>query len=329
MTDQQRVVVTTSYSEDVLSDLRRFASVEVHSDPYNPKPRGEVISDLSNVCAVINQGELQVDEQFLSSAPQLRIVANASVGFDKLDVERMASYGVWATNVPDVYHEPVAEYVFATVGTLFRRIRDAEDYVKSGNWSSFEPGRWDGASLSGKTIGIVGFGMAGQRVARIAEGYGMNVLLNSRSRTGDSRYRDLIELASAVDILSLHVPAKEDTYHLIDMEVLNAMKPSAYLVNVARGSVVDQEALLRVLTEGRIAGAVLDVFEKEPEVPEELRRMPNVLVTPHIAGGTVEARTRAQSVAVSNVVAVLSGNEPRTPVNAPRQRLENNRGANK
>lgn len=318
MADIQRVIVTARYADDVLSELRRLAHVDVHSDPYHPKPREEVTSDLSDVRAIINQGELEVDEDLLSSAPALRIVANASVGFDKLDVDRMASHGVWATNVPNVYHEPVAEYVFATVGALFRRIREAEDYVKGGEWSSFEPGRWDGLSLSGKTIGIVGFGKAGQRVARIAEGYGMNVLVNSRSWTEDSRYRELTRLASEVDLLSLHVPAKEDTYHLIDSEVLNAMKPSAYLVNVARGSVVDQEALVQVLSEGRIAGAVLDVFENEPEVPKALRRMSNVLVTPHIAGGTVEARIRAQSLAVSNVVAVLSGNEPHTPVNEPR-----------
>jgi lactate dehydrogenase-like 2-hydroxyacid dehydrogenase len=312
-------MITARYPDELLSELGEIAELDVHPDPYSPRSREEVLSAISGVHGIINQGELKVDEELLGLAPQLRVVANASVGFDKLDTGLMNSHGVWGTNVPNVYHIPVAEYVFATLGSLLRRIRPSEDYVRRGDWDSFEPGRWDGVSLDGKTIGIVGFGKAGQRVAGIAEGFGMKVILNSRSWTGDERYRDLRRLASEADVVSLHVPLKEDTYHLIDSGFLNAMKPQAYLVNVARGPVVDQQALIQILGEKRIAGAVLDVFDGEPDVPQELRNMPNVILTPHIAGGTKEARRQAQSLAVANVKAVLAGERPHTPVNDPAQ----------
>lgn len=317
MTETKRVLITARYPDDLLSQLGEIAELDVHPDPYSPRSREDVLAAVSEVHGIINQGELRLDEELLARAPRLRVVANASVGFDKLDTELMNRRGVWGTNVPDVYHVPVAEYVFATLGSLLRRIRPSEDYLRRGDWDSFEPGRWDGVSLDGKTIGIVGFGKAGQRVARIADGFGMRVILNSRSRTDDERYRDLRALAAEADVVSLHVPLKEDTYHLIDAAILGAMKPSAYLVNVARGSVVDQKALIRVLSEERIAGAVLDVFDGEPDVPQELRNMPNVVLTPHIAGGTNEARRQAQALAVANVQAVLSGERPPTPVNDP------------
>lgn len=317
MTETKRVMITARYPDDLLAELREVAELDVHPDPYSPRSRDEVLSKISDVHGIINQGELNVDEELLSKASQLRVVANASVGFDKLHTGLMNSHGVWGTNVPNVYHIPVAEYVFATLGSLLRRIRPSEDYVRRGHWDSFEPGRWDGVSLHNKTIGIVGFGKAGQRVARIAEEFGMKVILNSRSRTGDERYRRLPRLAAEADVVSLHVPLKDDTYHLIDAGILSAMKPTAYLVNVARGPVVDQQALIEALGQNTIAGAVLDVFDGEPHVPAEFRDMPNVIVTPHIAGGTQEARKQAQALAVANVKAVLEGERPRTPVNDP------------
>jgi glyoxylate reductase len=310
-------MITARYPDELLSELADIADLDVHPDPHVPRSREEVLSAISEVHGIVNQGELKVDEELLAQAPELQVVANASVGFDKLDGDRMNRHGVWGTNVPNVFHVPVAEYVFATLGSLLRRIRPSEDYVRRGDWDSFEPGRWDGVSLDGKTIGIVGFGKAGQRVATIAHGFGMNVILNSRSWTDHERYRDLRELASEADVVSLHVPLKEDTHHLIDSGFLKAMKPTSYLVNVARGPVVDQKALIEVLGEKRIAGAVLDVFDGEPSVPEELRNMPNVILTPHIAGGTNEARRQAQSLAVANVRAVLTGERPHTPINDP------------
>ena len=260
-------------------------------------PRERVLELAPGLHGIINQAELRVDEELLDAAPQLKIVANVAIGVDNLDLDLMARRGVWATNVPAAFVASTADCTIALLLSLLRRIPQADAYVRSGRWLSdgFQPGVWDGALLAGKTLGIIGYGRIGQAVARRARAFDMRVIFHSRTRSQDDAYRALDELLAEADVVSLHVPLSADTRHLIDADKLARMKPGAYLLNMARGPVVQERALAAALQSGKIAGAALDVFELEPEVHPALLEMSNVVLTPHIGGGTQESRAEARS----------------------------------
>jgi glyoxylate reductase len=200
---------------------------------------------------------------------------------------------------------------------MMRRLDESARFVREGSWRSFEPGRWDGQTLEGKTLGLIGFGKIGQAVAARATAFGMTVIFHQRTRIPHptARWVPLDELLEASDIVSLHVPATAETRHLIGDEALARMKQGAVLINTARGVVVDEGALVRAIVSGHLGGAGLDVSEHEPRVHEALLRHPNVVVTPHLGGGTVESRRMARAQAIANVAEVLAGRRPLTPLN--------------
>lgn len=310
------VLCTAALPAELLGPLRP-ATVVMPATGVALMGRAAVLAAIGEADAIINQAELRVDTELLERAPRLRIVANVARGVDNLDLTAMSARGVWATNVPDAFTTPTAEVALGLMLMTMRRLAEGERCVRTGDWADFEPGRWDGFTLEGKTLGLVGFGQIGRAVAVRARAFGMDVVFHRRTpgEDRDARWRPLAELLAVADVVSLHVPATPATHHLIDAGALGRMKPGAVLINTARGSVVDETALVAALRAGRIWGAGLDVAEDEPRVHPALRELPNVVVTPHLGGGTVESRRAARATAIANVAAVLRGERPPAPLN--------------
>lgn len=312
-----KVLVTNTVPDDVLEPLRGLAEVILGPDGGFTTPRSEVLRMAPELDAIINQGELRVDAELLDHAPRLKIVANVAAGYNNMDTDLMAARGVWATNTPDAFYEATADVTLAMILAVARFLVKGDRYVRAGQWKKIEFGQWDGVLLRDKTLGIVGYGRTGQAVAQRARAFGMKILYYRRQVTDDPEFRPLDALLAESDFVSLHVPLVPETHHLINAARLALMKPGAYLINMARGPVVDEAALVHALRSGALAGAGLDVFEHEPEVHPALLTMDQVVLAPHIGGGTVESRREARRLCAENVAAVLRGQHPLTPVNEP------------
>jgi lactate dehydrogenase-like 2-hydroxyacid dehydrogenase len=255
--------------------------------------------------------------------PRARIIAHFGVGYDNIDVTTARTMGITVTNTPGVLTEDTADLTIALLLASARRMSEGDRELRAGNWTGWRPTHLLGTRLSGKRLGLVGFGRIAQAVARRARlGFGMQVLAWSRSLTSDvaaqhgiQRIADLGDLLGSSDFVSLHVPGNADTRHLIDAARLARIPAHAHLINTARGSVVDQEALIDALTHRRIAGAGLDVFEHEPAVPAELLALPNVCAIPHMASATVESRTAMGMMVIENLDAFFAGQQPPNRVN--------------
>ncbi len=268
----------------------------------------EIGGDVDGADGVLAHLTDPVDEAFLDRAgPQLQVVANFAVGVDNVDLEACRRRGVVVTNTPDVLTQAVAEHALALLLAAAKRVVEGDRWIRAGEWRGWSGNPIQTAELGGRTLGIVGMGRTGKALARMAEqGLGMRVI--------SSRPLPLDEVLREADIVSLHVPLRDDTRHLIGAQELEAMKPSSILVNVARGPVVDEAALAEALRSGAIAAAALDVFEREPDVHQGLLDLPNVVMTPHVASATGETRAAMARLAAENVVAVLGGRGPLTPV---------------
>jgi len=251
-----------------------------------------------------------VGAELLEAAPRIRAIANMAVGTDNIDLRAAAERGIPVGNTPDVLTDATADLAFALLLALARRLPEGQEQVRSGRWRTWEPAGTLGADVAGATLGIVGWGRIGKAMARRAEGFGMEVLHSSRSSG-----LPLEELLERADYVSLHVPLTPETRHLVDDAALARMKRSARLVNTARGGVVDQEALRRALTEGRIAGAALDVTDPEPlPAGDPLLEAPNLIVVPHLGSATVRTREKMAAMAVENLLAALAGRPMPYPV---------------
>lgn len=261
-------------------------------------------------------------EIFEAAGDQVKIFANYAVGFDNIDLEAARKYSVMITNTPGVLTETVAEHTFALMLSIARRIPEADKFTREGKYIGWEPMLLLGQDVSGKTLGIVGLGRIGSRVAAHGkQGFGMKVIYHDIKRNEEferelsAEYKERLEdLLSEADFVSLHVPLLPATKHLINAERLSVMKKSAYLVNTSRGPVIDEKALAKALKEKVIAGAAIDVFEKEPEVYQDLLGLDNIILTPHIASGTKETRSKMSELAADNIIAALSGQEPQNLV---------------
>lgn len=310
------VLITSRIAADIVNLLERHAAVIQGAEEAKSMPRAEVLSRLEGVDAVVNQNELKIDAELLAAAPRLKIVANATAGFDNMNIAAMRERRVWGTNAPDAYSADTANHSIALMLAVTRRLIEADRYVRSGRWKQegwMPGGRWDGVSLAGKRMGLIGYGHIGQHVARRAEAFGMDVRHYTRSGKGAPGWLPLEEILKTSDVISLHCPLNETTRHLMNADAFRKMKPGAMLVNVSRGGVVENTALIAALKEKRIAGAGLDVFEFEPDVPAELMEMTNVVLSPHLGGCTAEARLSAFRICAENVIEVLSGKAPKTP----------------
>lgn len=314
-TPQPLVVHTTPIGRDILAAIDGADTIEITPE----QSRQDLLAVTARAAALINPGNLRIDVDLLDNAPSLRIIANASRGFDNLPLDDLARRGIWATNVPDAFTASTAEVAIGLMLMVMRRMSEAAAYVHRGAWDRFVPGDWDGHSLVGKTLGIIGYGLIGKATARRARAFDMRVIHTQRRTLTDADcpWVTLDELLATSDIVSLHTPLDASTHHIMNRERLAKMKPGAILINTARGKTVDEAALIDALASGHLGGAGLDVTEFEPNVAEALYIRENVVITPHLGGGTLEARRAAQEHAVANVAAVLRGEAPVMPLNAP------------
>jgi len=268
----------------------------------------------------------KVDEGLLKRSPKLRVVSNVAVGYDNIDVPACTRRGVFATNTPDVLTEATADLAWALLLAAARRVTEGDHYVRSGAWK-----RWDwtlmrGADVHGRTLGILGAGRIGQATGHRAVGFSMQVLYHSRERkllfehTTMARRVDFKTLLRESDFLSVHVPLSAKTRHLLGTREFAMMKPGAILINTARGPIVDEAALVKALTSGKLAAAGLDVFEREPEVHPGLLKLENVALLPHIGSATDSARRKMLETALRNCLAALRGEVPPNALNAEPRR---------
>jgi glyoxylate reductase len=278
--------------------------------------REEFLSRLKDKEGLVCLLTEKIGDDVLRVAPKLRIVANVAVGYDNVDLPACTKRGVVVTNTPGVLDETTADFAWALLLTVARRVVEADQYVRAGNWQGWNFDQFCGTDVWGKALGIVGFGRIGRAVARRAAGFGMKVIYSSRTRAPQdvekelrAEHRDLNALLAEADFVSLHVPLNADTRQLFDAPKFFRMKPTAFLINTSRGPVVDEAALVHALESKKIAGAGLDVFEQEPFVHAGLKR-PNVVLAPHLGSASKETREKMALVAAQNAVALFQGQRP-------------------
>jgi glyoxylate reductase len=295
-----RVFVTRKIPGDALDRLGSEHDVEVWPGDM-PPPREDLLAGVAEAEGLLSMLVDKVDGELLDAAPNLRAVANYAIGFDNIDLEATSARDVAVGNTPDVLTDATADLAWALMLAVARRIVEASRDAREGRWRTWEPQGWIGADVHGATLAVVGAGRIGQAVAKRAAGFDMEVLMVD---LGD----DLHSALERADFVSIHTPLTPETHHLIDAGALARMKPTAILVNTARGPIVDQDALAAALRDGCLAGAGLDVTDPEPLPPDHpLYETPNLLVVPHIGSATTTARAAMADRAVDNLLAALDG----------------------
>jgi glyoxylate reductase len=300
--------------------LNAFCDVEYWTKPerISKEELFKKVKDKEGLVCLLTE---KVNQELLGVAPKLQIAANVAVGFDNIDVAACTKRGVAATNTPGVLDETTADFAWALMMAVGRRLVEGDTLARSGNWTGWDLDQLVGADIWGKTLGIVGFGRIGRAMARRALGFQMKVIYadavqapNAVEKELNAEYREMNSLLAESDFISIHVPLLPETRGLFDGPRFSKMKPTAYLINTARGAVIDDAALVHALENGKIAGAALDVFENEPFIHPGLKR-PNVVLAPHIASASIETRTKMACMAAENVVALLKGKQPPNMLN--------------
>jgi gluconate 2-dehydrogenase len=324
MSSKPRILVARAIFPEVVARLAQHFEVETNPDDVIWSPQ-ELAARLADKDGAFTTGSQRIDAALIAAAPHLKIVANMAVGYNNFDVDAMTAAGVQGTNTPGVLTETTADFGFALLMATARRITEAEHYLRAGKWTTWRYDMFAGRDIHGSTLGIIGMGRIGQGIAkRGAHGFGMNVVYHNRSRLSPAleaeckaRHVEKDELLRTADHVVLALPYSAASHHMIGAAELAQMKPTATLVNIARGGIVDDAALAVALRERRIAAAGLDVFEGEPSVHPDLLTVPNVVLTPHIASATVPTRLAMANLAADNLIAFFDGRGPLTPVNQP------------
>ena len=301
--------------------LDEHFEVDYWSRPERP-PRAELLKRVADKEALVCLLTEKIDDELLAAAPKLRIVANVAVGFDNIDVPACTRRRVVASNTPGVLDETTADFAWTLLMAIARRVLEGDQLVRSGQWTGWNLDQLCGGDVWGKTLGLLGFGRIGRAVARRTRGFQMRVIYNDAIRAPAEVEKELNveflerdQVLAEADFISVHLPLLPETHHLISAPQLARMKRTAYLINTSRGPVVDEAALLAALEAGQIAGAALDVHEKEPQVHPGLMKRADVILTPHIASASVETRTRMATIAAENVIAVFARRRPPTALN--------------
>ncbi|HII60186.1 glyoxylate reductase [Pyrococcus horikoshii] len=319
-----KVFITREIPEVGIKMLEDEFEVEVWGDEKEI-PREILLKKVKEVDALVTMLSERIDKEVFENAPKLRIVANYAVGYDNIDIEEATKRGIYVTNTPDVLTDATADLAFALLLATARHVVKGDRFVRSGEWKkrgvAWHPKWFLGYDVYGKTIGIIGLGRIGQAIAKRAKGFNMRILYYSRTRKEEverelnAEFKPLEDLLRESDFVVLAVPLTRETYHLINEERLKLMKKTAILINIARGKVVDTNALVKALKEGWIAGAGLDVFEEEPYYNEELFKLDNVVLTPHIGSASFGAREGMAELVAKNLIAFKRGEIPPTLVN--------------
>jgi glyoxylate reductase len=310
------VLVTRRLPSSVLAKLEQVCDVDLYVGAAAIS-REELLQRVAGKHAIVCLLTEPIDAAVLDAAgPQLKVVSNVAVGYNNIDLAACRSRGVIVTNTPDVLTNACADFTWGLILAITRRLGEGERVVRAGAWGGWALDYMLGMELRGKQLGLVGVGRIGRAVAAKAPAFGMTIAYADQvpSDIPGAVQMPLDRLLATSDVVSLHVPMTPETKHLIDKKALARMKRAAYLINTSRGPVVDEEALAWALKERLIAGAALDVYEKEPEIHPALMTIENVLLIPHLASATTETRTAMADLAVSNAIAVLNGHAPLTPV---------------
>ncbi len=316
------ILVARAIFPEVLDRLSQAFEVTANQDDVVYTP-AELTEKMRGKVGALTTGSERIDAALLAACPSLKVVANMAVGYNNFDVPAMTAAGVLATNTPDVLTETTADFGFALLMATARRVTESEHYLRAGHWTKWSYDMFAGAEVHGSTLGIIGMGRIGQGIARrAAHGFGMQVLYHNRSHLPPeqeaacgARYASKEELLRSADHVMLVVPYSAQTHHTIGAAEIAMMKPTATLINIARGGIVDDAALAQALKARRIAAAGLDVFEGEPSVHPDLLTVPNVVLTPHIASATVATRMKMANLAADNLLDYLVHGRTRTPLN--------------
>ena len=310
-----KVFATHSLFEAARQILQETCEVEYWAKPERP-PREEVMRRVKDKEGLVCLLTEKINEEFLRAAPKLRIAANVAVGFDNIDLAACSKRGVVASNTPGVLDETTADFAWTLLMAVARRLSEGEALARSGNWKNWDLDQLVGTDVWGKTLGIMGFGRIGRAMARRASGFQMKVIYTDAMRAPadvekalNAEFREMNALLAESDFVSVHVPLLPETRGLFDSPKFYRMKPTAFLINTARGPVVDEAALVAALEAGKIAGAGLDVYENEPFIHPGLKRA-NVVLAPHMASASLETRTKMACIAAENVVALFAGQRP-------------------
>lgn len=324
MTEKLSVLVLGNLNDNAQAKLNDIASVESHYRETR-LPEKLMVDLLKKHDAVISEPLDSISPQVMSQCPRLKMVSNRAVGYDNVDLDDATERGILVTNTPGVLDAATADLAFSLLLAVARRIVEADKYVRDKKWQGFKSDLMLGPDIYGKTIGIIGLGRIGKAFAARAKAFGLKIIY---TRFSDNKEKDkelkkeldadrvtLNELLEKSDFISLHCPYTKDTHHLIGQKELDLMKPEAILINTARGKVIEQDALIQHLKNGKIFGAGLDVFYNEPEVPEDLRKLDNVVLTPHIGSACIDTRKTMTDMAVNAILNAFSKEKPEHLVN--------------
>ena len=318
-----KIYVTRKLPERGLQIIRKHFDMEVWPE-YAPPPKKTIIEKAKNVDALATLLSDKIDAEVFNAAPRLKIVSQLAVGYDNIDIPEATKRGIYVTNTPEVLTDTTADFAWALLMALARRVIEADKYVRTGQWKvGWHPDMMTGRDIYNATIGVVGAGRIGYAVAKRATGFSMKILFYDVvprpeiEKDFGAKKVDLDTLLKESDFVSIHVPLMKETQHLINEQKLKLMKKTAYLINNSRGPVVDEKALYKALKEGWIAGAGLDVFEQEPTPADNpLLKLDNVAVAPHISSASIETRSKMGEMVAENLVAFFEGKKPPNLLNA-------------
>lgn len=311
-----KVLVTGILPEAVMSLIKKDHEVEANEEDH-PISRENLLKGVEDKDGLLCTISDIIDQELLERAPRLKVISNFGVGFNNIDLEAASKKSIIVTNTPGVLTDATADAAFALILAVARRVVEGDKKTRQGDFRFWAPFHFLGREVHGKTLGIVGMGRIGKAVARRAAGFNMNVIyydsfslpVEEAKELKASRV-DLDNLFATADFISLHVPLNEETHHLINNKTLSKMKPTAYIINTSRGQVVEEKALFEALSNNRIAGAGLDVYENEPDLTPGLAELSNAVLLPHVGSATLETRTAMAQLAADNLLAGLRGEKP-------------------
>ncbi|MBN2061036.1 MAG: D-glycerate dehydrogenase [Deltaproteobacteria bacterium] len=316
-----KILVTIKLSRDDMNPLEREHSVESNTDekPVEREYLAQKIKDKNGILCAIND---RIDRDMLKTAPDLKMIANYGVGYDNIDLDAATEQGIMVSNTPGVLTDSTADIAFALILATARRVVEGDHITREGRFGFWTPFSFLGREVTGKRLGIIGMGRIGTALAKRAKGFDMRILYHNRRRIETptekelgAEYAELDALLAESDFISLHVPLTAETRHLIGKRELSLMKKEAYLINTSRGSVIDEHALFMALKDGIIAGAGLDVYEKEPVLTPGLSKLDNAVILPHIGSATIETRKKMARMAVENLLSGLRDERPPNCIN--------------
>ena len=316
-----KVFITRSLPGNIEKILREKGYTVVTFKEDRPISKTELIKNAGNADAVISLLTDKIDSEIIDNLKKCKIIANYAVGYNNIDIEYAKSKNIIVTNTPDILTNATADIALTLALACSRRAIEGHDFVKKKKFKGWAPKLLLGLEMNGKTIGIIGAGRIGQAAAKRFKAFDTKIVYYNRSRKYDLEKKlgakkvTLKKLMKDSDIISIHIPSTEETYHLLDKEHLSLLKPDAILINVARGEVVDEKYLIQLLKKRKIHSAGFDVYENEPDINPDLLKLPNVVLLPHLGSATIEARTKMAQLCAENVIRVLGGKSPKTKVN--------------